>query len=113
MPHALNPDKLAQSKNKVNIETMGDKKVLTDGNHVTELHRLMDSLQPEGLSVAYLPKEKILVEADAFNPPSQADAPPPASVNPINANLVDNIIRLKLNFDAIVPVHYPSDGRKV
>jgi glyoxylase-like metal-dependent hydrolase (beta-lactamase superfamily II) len=113
MPHALNPDKLSQSTNKVNVETMGDKKVLTDGNHVIELHRLKDSLHNDGLIMAYLPKEKILVEADAFNPPAQADAPPPTTVNPNNTNLADNLNRLKLNVETIVPVHYPADGRKV
>ena len=50
---------------------MGDKKILTDGNHVIELHRLQGSNHNDGLIVAYLPKEKILVEADAFNPPAQ------------------------------------------
>ena len=61
---------------------MTDKKVLTDGNHVIELYRLQGSNHNDGLIVAYLPKEKILVEADAFNPPAQPNAPPP---NPVNA----------------------------
>lgn len=107
------PTKLAQSKTKLHIETMTDKKVLTDGNHVIELHRLQNSRHNEGLIVAYLPKENILVEADAFNPPAQADAPPPNPVNPNNANLIANIDRLKLDVETIIPVHYPPDGRKV
>ena len=36
-PHTLNPDRLAQNKAKVNVETVGDKKVLTDGTHTIEL----------------------------------------------------------------------------
>ena len=28
-------------------------------------------------------------------------------------NLLDNINRLKLNVETIIPVHYPADGRKV
>ena len=47
---------------------MTEKKVLTDGNHVIELYHLQNSLHNDGLIVAYLPKEKILVEADAFTP---------------------------------------------
>jgi len=111
LTHALNPDKETEAKKKLSIETMTDKKVLTDGNHVIELHRLQNSLHNDGLIVAYLPKEKILVEADAFNPPAQANAP--ATPNPNNFNLVENLNRLKLDVETIIPVHYPADGRKV
>ena len=112
LPHKLNPDREEQNKKKVSIETMTDKKVLTDGNQVIELHRLQGSNHNDGLLVAYLPKEKILVEADAFNPPNQANAPP----NPVNANninLKQNLDRLKLDVETIIPIHYPADGRKV
>ena len=78
LPHTLNPDRQSEAKKKISIETMTDKKVLTDGNHVIELYRLQGSNHNDGLIVAYLPKEKILVEADAFNPPAQANAPPPS-----------------------------------
>src|SRR5262249_16520732 len=77
LPHTLNPDNLAKSKAKGSIETVAEKKVLTDGNHVIELHHDKGDLHQDGLLVAYLPKEKILVEADGFNPPAQKDAPPP------------------------------------
>ena len=63
--------------------------------------------------MAYLPKEKILVEADSFNPSAQADALPAATVNPANVNLLDNINRLKLDVETIVPIHYPPDGQRV
>lgn len=112
-PHTLNPDKLAQSKKKLSIETMRDKKVLTDGNHVIELHLLRDSNHSEGNIVAYLPKEKILVQADGYNPPAQADAPPANPPNPNHVNLMQNIDRLKLDVETIIPVHYPADARKV
>ena len=112
-PHTLSPDKLAQNKAKVNVETIGDKKVLTDGTHTIELHRTQGSLHNEGLIFAYLPKEKILVEADSFNPPAQADAPPANPPNPNSVNLMDNINRLKLDVETIIPIHYPADGRTV
>src|SRR5262249_48603704 len=88
-------------------------KVLTDGNHVIELYRLQGSNHNDGLLVAYLPKGKILVEADAFNPPAQASAPPPSPINANNINLMQNLDRLKLEVETIIPVHYPADGRKV
>jgi glyoxylase-like metal-dependent hydrolase (beta-lactamase superfamily II) len=112
-PHTLNPDRQYKAKRKIVIETMADKRVLTDGNHTIELHRLQGSNHNDGLIVAYLPKEKILVEADAFNPPAQANAPPPNPPTVNNTNLVDNIERLKLDVETIIPIHYPPDSRKV
>ena len=58
-------------------------------------------------------KEKILVEADAFNPPAQPATQTPATISPYNQNLVANIERLKLDVQTLIPIHYPADGRKV
>src|SRR6185295_15866450 len=112
-PHTLNPDSLARSPRKPAFETMTEKKVLTDGNQVIELHHLQGSGHNEGLLVVYLPREKILVEADAYNPPAQANAPVPSPVSPYTANLTANIERLKLDVETIIPIHYAADGRKV
>jgi glyoxylase-like metal-dependent hydrolase (beta-lactamase superfamily II) len=112
-PHTLNPDKLSQSKKKPTFETMTDKKVMTDGNHVIELYLQRGNFHNDGLVIAYLPKEKILVEADSFNPAAQPNAPTPAVINLNTLNLYDNIQRLKLDVQTIVPIHYPPDSRKV
>ena len=111
LPHTLVPDKLSQNHAKVKVELVGDKRVLTDGVHTIEIHKTQGSLHNEGLLFAYLPKEKVLLEADSFNPPATADAAAPP--NPANALLMDNINRLKLDVETLVPVHYPADGRKV
>jgi hypothetical protein len=74
-PHTLNPDRLAREPKKPTFETVSEKKVLTDGNHVVELHHRRAAVTTKGMIVAYLPKEKILVEADAFNPPADKNAP--------------------------------------
>lgn len=112
-PHTLAPDAQETAKKKISIETVGDKKVMTDGNHTIELHRLLGSTHNEGLLIAYLPKEKILVEADAFNPPAQPNGPVASPVPPNTINLMENLDRLKLNVETIIPIHYPADGRNV
>jgi len=84
--------------------------VLTDGTHVVELHHLKNFLHHDGMLVAYLPKEKVLLEADGYNP-SAATATPPSPPSPYTASLLDNIERLKLDVQRIVPVHYPADNR--
>ena len=113
LPHTLNPDKLAESKRKASIETMTEKKVLTDGNHVIELYHMTNIGHHDGLIMAYLPKEKVLVEADAYNPAAQPNAQPPATPSPYNLALVANIERLKLDVNRIIPIHYPADNRVV
>src|SRR5439155_1609546 len=83
-------------------------KVMTDGNHVIELYHMTGIGHHDGLIMAYLPKEKVLVEADAYNPPAQPNPPPANPVSPYNMALVSNIERLKLDVDRLIPIHYPA-----
>jgi len=46
----------------------------------------------------------LLIEADAYTP-GPPNAPPPAQPNLSAANLVDNIERLKLQVERILPLH--------
>jgi glyoxylase-like metal-dependent hydrolase (beta-lactamase superfamily II) len=110
-PHSITPDKLAQNPKKPKFETMGEKKVLTDGTHVIELYHMTNFLHNDGMIIAYLPKEKILLEADAFNPPAQPITQTPTIISPYNQALKANIDRLKLDVTRIIPVHYPADNR--
>ena len=57
-----------------------------------------------GMLMAYLPKEKILVNADLYSPPSRG-AQPPASPTPSMVTLYQNIQRLKLDVAQHVPIH--------
>jgi len=113
-PHTLVPDTLSQKtpQPKMKIETMTEKKVVTDGEHTIELYHVDNSTHDSGMIMAYLPKQKILVEADEFNV-GQANAPTPASINPYHTNMLANIERLHLDVDRIIPIHLPNDNRKV
>jgi glyoxylase-like metal-dependent hydrolase (beta-lactamase superfamily II) len=111
-PHTLNPDKAQQSGRKPIVEGVGDKKVLTDGTHVIELYHLKNFTHHDGMLIAYLPKEKVLLQADGYNP-QPATATPPSPPSPYTTSLLDNIQRLKLDVQRIVPVHYPADSRVV
>ena len=112
LPHTLNPDKAQTAGKKPVVEAMGEKKVLTDGTHVIELYHLQNFLHHDGMIVAYFPKEKVLLEADGYNPQA-ATATPPSPPSPYTASLLANIERLKLDVQRIVPVHYPADNRVV
>jgi glyoxylase-like metal-dependent hydrolase (beta-lactamase superfamily II) len=105
-PHTINPDKLAQSKKTATFETFTDKHVLTDGSRTIEIHKIAGGGHNDAFAMVYLPKEKILIEGDAWTPPA-ANAPPPAAVNPFAVNLDENITRLKLDVKQIAALHGP------
>jgi glyoxylase-like metal-dependent hydrolase (beta-lactamase superfamily II) len=113
-PHTLAPDRLSQMnpQPKVKIESMTEKKILTDGEHTIELYHVQGSTHNVGMIMAYLPKQKILVEADEFNV-GPANASTPTNINPYHPNLLANIERLHLEVDRIIPIHLPADNRKV
>jgi glyoxylase-like metal-dependent hydrolase (beta-lactamase superfamily II) len=104
-PHTLEADTLAQNPKKATFVTVKEKYVLSDGDHTIEIHTIEGSTHAEGIVMAYLPKEKILVEADVFNPPAPnapvSTAPPAATI----VNFSENLQRLKLDVDKIVPIH--------
>jgi glyoxylase-like metal-dependent hydrolase (beta-lactamase superfamily II) len=107
-PRTVQPDKLAQAGKKAMVEGMQDKRVLSDGTRTVELYLIQGNAHHDGLIMAYLPKEKLLVEADAYTPVAP-NAPQPAQPNPFSMNLYDNVERLKLAVDQLLPLH----GRKV
>jgi glyoxylase-like metal-dependent hydrolase (beta-lactamase superfamily II) len=112
-PHTLAPDRLAKAPRDVSFKTVSDKLTLTDGQRVVELYHLKDFAHHEGTLIAYLPKEKVLVQADAFNPPTAPLTQTPATINPFHQSLLANVERLGLAVERIVPIHLPADDRKV
>jgi glyoxylase-like metal-dependent hydrolase (beta-lactamase superfamily II) len=105
-PRTLNPDRLAQSKKPATFETFTDRHVLTDGGRSIEIHQIAGGGHNDAFAMVYLPKEKILIEGDAYTP-AAANAPPPAAPNPFALNLYDNIMRLKLDVSQIAALHGP------
>jgi len=102
-PHSLNPDRLARMPRAPMLETVKDKRVLTDGNETLEIYLMRDQPHAEGLLMVYLPKEKLIMQSDAYIP--RPGAPPLPMPSPYTTNFVDNITRLKLNVDRVVHIH--------
>jgi hypothetical protein len=78
--------------------------VLKDATRTVELYHVADSHHSDSFLMVYLPKERLLIEADSFTP-LPPNTPPPAQPNPLHANLVDNLGTLKLPVDKILPLH--------
>ena len=109
-PRTLSPDRLQQSKKKVIVDAVDDKKVLTDGNQVIELYHIRGNMHNAGLLFAYLPKQKILIQADMLGVP-MPNAPMP--VNSYGENFLMNLDRLKLDVATMVPIHLPATAKPV
>ena len=50
------------------LEGVGDRKVMTDGTRTVEVLHMRGNLHSEGMLMVYLPKERMLVQADQFSP---------------------------------------------
>jgi glyoxylase-like metal-dependent hydrolase (beta-lactamase superfamily II) len=102
-PHTVNPDRLTKAPRAPMLETMKDKRVLTDGDMTVELYLLPNHLHAIGLLVAYLPKQKLLIQADTYIP--RPGAPPLPAPSPYTITLVDTVARLKLDVARVVHIH--------
>jgi len=104
-PHALAPDRLSQNPKKATYITVKDKFVLSDGGREIDILHLENDNHNEGMLVVYIPKEKVLVEADDFTPPAPNGPPPAPRAVAFTKNLNANIDRLKLDIVTIAPLH--------
>jgi glyoxylase-like metal-dependent hydrolase (beta-lactamase superfamily II) len=80
------------------FETVREKYILGDDTRTVELHNVQGLAHAAGMLIAYFPKEKIVVQADLYNP--QAPAP-----NASNRTFYRNLQRLKLDVTTIVGIH--------
>ncbi len=103
-PHRIKPDAMARSGRAPQIIGVTGKQVFSDGQRSVEVHEMQGSVHAQGFQMVYLPAEKLLIEADAYTP-GPPNSPPPPSVNANHLNLVQNIERLGLQVDRILPLH--------
>jgi len=99
--HAMRPDALSLSPRAPVIETMKGKRVFDDGAHRVELYEFSNPHCAE-MIIAWLPKEKILFEADML------DITYPDHIGQggeDTAALLEKIQEIGLAVERIVPVH--------
>jgi glyoxylase-like metal-dependent hydrolase (beta-lactamase superfamily II) len=105
MPRKMEPDELSRHPKPAKFLTVKDKYVLTDGGRSIEIYRREGDNHNVGMMMVYLPKDKILVEADDFTPaPPGAPSTGPRS-HGYTVNLYENVQHLKLDVNTIAPLH--------
>jgi glyoxylase-like metal-dependent hydrolase (beta-lactamase superfamily II) len=112
-PHTLVPDKLSQHPRQPKFKVVNDSLTLGEGEHVIEIYHQQGFDHQAGMLFVYLPKQKVLIEADSLNAPPTPLTQTPAVISSANMNLMDNIERLHLDVQRIVPIHLPPNGRVV
>src|SRR3954463_4199801 len=98
-PRTLMTDTLAKNPKKAKVEGFGEKKVFTDGTERVELYHVAPVPHSNGLSIAYLPKEKILFQGDFTVTPGEKANDHVKALGPI---VLD---KLKLPFERYINVH--------
>lgn len=101
--HSLAPDALTRDPKPLRLMTVADRYVRRDSLRTIEVYRIDGSQHSGSMLIVYLPAEKLLIEADLYNPPA-ANATTVGAF-PFAANLVENIQRRGLDVERIVPIH--------
>jgi glyoxylase-like metal-dependent hydrolase (beta-lactamase superfamily II) len=96
-PHTIAPDALARSPKPLKLVAVDEELTLNDSGMTVNLYHVAGNPHADTLLMAHFPRERILVEVDAFTPGS--------AVQPYAANLRENITRHGLKVDRIVPLH--------
>jgi glyoxylase-like metal-dependent hydrolase (beta-lactamase superfamily II) len=106
---SLQPDRLSTrpfaptGPGTLELQTFTDHYTISDGDQIIELYHVDGLNHSDNMLIAYLPKQKIVVNADLYGPP-------PAGGNLANVSnnavvLYRNLKRLKLDVAQHVPIH--------
>jgi glyoxylase-like metal-dependent hydrolase (beta-lactamase superfamily II) len=107
-PRTLDPDLLAlapptELTEGYQYETVRENYRLSDGTREMHISYVQPLAHVEGMLMAYLPKEKIAIEADLFGPPAQGASAPVAT--PANKTFYNHVQRLQMDVATIAPIH--------
>jgi len=101
--HFIVADSQSKAQRPARVQGVSTKEVISDSTRTVEIHHVRGSPHTETMLMVYLPAEKLLIEADAYTPPAADATTRPAA--PFAANLLENIERLKLDVEYVVPLH--------
>jgi glyoxylase-like metal-dependent hydrolase (beta-lactamase superfamily II) len=99
-PHTVRPDRLAQSRKAVIVEGITGRRVLTDGIRQIEVYPFPTAHADDYL-IIYLPREKLLIEADHVSPREGGSIRP----GELPRQMLEGIEQLNLNVERIVGIH--------
>jgi glyoxylase-like metal-dependent hydrolase (beta-lactamase superfamily II) len=105
-PRTLQPDMVSlwpptELSEGYQYEQVTENYVLSDGTRNLHIYYVHPLAHVEGMLMAYLPKEKIVIEADLFD----THEPPSTPATEANKSLYNQVQTLKLDVAVIAPIH--------
>jgi glyoxylase-like metal-dependent hydrolase (beta-lactamase superfamily II) len=100
--HTTQPDALERTPQPLKLHNVGDREVLRDNMRTIEILHVPGNPHNGNMLVVYLPAEKVLIQADLYNPPAAGAVNP---VFPFARNLLEMIQRRNLNLERLVGIH--------
>ena len=110
VPRTLEPDMVSlypptEISEGYTMEDVDETYVLSDGTRNLEIYYVQGlASHVEGMLMAYLPKEKLLIEADLYDPPA-AKTTMTAKPTPVHQAFYNNVQQIGLDVTTIVPIH--------
>ena len=99
--HTIQPDALARAPKPMVLELVDDQMTLKDRSMEVQLYHLVDNPREGTNLFAYVPRDRILVQADLYDATWEQHL--------WGENVLANIERRKLRVDRYVPVHGPME----
>lgn len=96
-PFTRTPDTLAKAPKPPVVVAVGDTHTITDGARELLLYHVAANPHSDTMLMAYLPRERLLIEVDAFSPGG--------TYHPYAANLLEHVQKRKLRVDRVIPLH--------
>jgi glyoxylase-like metal-dependent hydrolase (beta-lactamase superfamily II) len=105
-PRTLQPDMVSlwpptELTEGYTLETVRENYTLTDGSRTLNVYYVQPLQHVEGMLMAYLPAERLVIEADLLD----TDVPPASAPSAANRSLRNQVQALKLEVSRIVPIH--------
>jgi glyoxylase-like metal-dependent hydrolase (beta-lactamase superfamily II) len=102
-PRTINPDRLARSGRTAVFEGLVGNRTLTDGSRELVIYHYAGNMHNAGMLMVFLPRERMLIEADSFTPATTPSDPPGGLSNLVQ--FYEVVQRLKLDVEQVVPIH--------
>jgi glyoxylase-like metal-dependent hydrolase (beta-lactamase superfamily II) len=97
------PDRLAKSGRTTVFEGIIGSRTFRDDMHEMVVYHYPGNMHNAGMLMVFLPKERMLIEADSFTPAANPNDPPGGLPNLVH--LLDAVDRLRLDVQQVVPIH--------
>ena len=101
-PHTLKPDRLAESQQEPQIETVEDRRTITDGTRTVELVHIPNS-HADGYLAIYLPRERLIFQSDMLSILVGETGEP--VLRPYTREFYDAVVKEGWKVNRIIPGH--------